>query len=63
MDTILQFFEGFPVWIVAITSVVSAATAITVLTPTKTDDEIINKILGVLNFVAGNFMKNKNKDS
>jgi len=63
MDTIMQFFSELPVWLVAITSLVTAATGITALTPTKADDAIINKILGVLNFLAGNFGKNKNADS
>jgi len=43
--------------------VVTAATAITAVTPTKKDDKIIGFVLTVLNFLAGNFLKNKNKDS
>lgn len=58
----IEFFEAFPAWIVAITSVVTAATAITAITPSKSDDEIIQKVLSVLNFLAGNFGKNKNAD-
>lgn len=61
-DKIALFFDAFPAWLTALTTVVTAATAITALTPTKTDDEIVNKILGVLNFLAGNFLKNKNAD-
>jgi hypothetical protein len=57
------FFESFPVWIVAITAVVTACTAITAITPTKTDDKYIQIALDVLNFLAGNFGKNKNADS
>lgn len=57
-----EFLEAFPVWIVAITAVVTAATAITALTPTKSDDEAVDKLLKVLNFLAGNFGKNKNAD-
>jgi uncharacterized membrane protein len=62
LTTISDFFESFPAWLTAITTVVTAATAITVLTPSKADDEIINKILKILNFLAGNFLKNKNAD-
>ncbi len=58
-----DFINALPVWLVAITAVVTACTAITAITPTKTDDKIINKVLKVLNFLAGNFGKNKNKDS
>lgn len=60
--TVSGFFEAFPAWLTAITTVVTAATAITALTPSKTDDEIVNKVLKVLNFLAGNFLKNKNAD-
>ena len=50
-------------WLAAVTTVVTAATAITAITPTKTDDTIVNGILKVLNFLAGNFGKNKNADA
>jgi len=52
-----------PEWLTAITAVVTAATAITAITPTKADDRIINVVLKVLNFLAGNFGKNKNMDA
>jgi len=58
----IEFFENIPAWIVAITTVVTACTAITAITPTKTDDEVISKLLRVLNFLAGNVGKNKNAD-
>lgn len=57
---VLELFQHFPAWLVAITSVVTAATAITALTPTKSDDRIINAVLVVLNILAGNVGKNKN---
>lgn len=63
LTTVLAFFDSFPAWITAITTVVTAATAITILTPTKTDDKIIASVLKVLNFLAGNFGKNTNKDA
>lgn len=50
-------------WIVAITAVVTAATAITALTPSKSDNKIIDFVLKILNFVAGNVLKNKNADA
>lgn len=58
----LAIFEALPGWLVAITSVVTAATAVTALTPTKTDDAIVNAILRVLNILAGNVGKNTNAD-
>ena len=49
MDTILNLVDGAPAWVSAITALVTAATAITALTPTKTDDKAISFILRILN--------------
>ncbi len=54
---------GLVEYIAPVTAVITAATAVTAVTPTKTDDKYINIILKVLNFFAGNFLKNKNKDA
>lgn len=45
------------------TAVMSAATLVTAVTPTKVDNKIVNVILAALNFLAGNILKNKNKDA
>lgn len=58
-----EFLTSFPAWLIAITAVISAATAITALTPSKSDDKIINAILRFLNAIAGNVGKNTNKDA
>jgi len=63
METFLELMSKLPTWIVALTGVVTAATAITALTPTTADDKVLNTILKVLNFLAGNFGKNTNKDA
>jgi len=62
MEQITAILEAAPVWLTAITGVVTAATAITALTPSKSDDEVLDKILKVLNILAGNIGKNKNAD-
>jgi hypothetical protein len=62
MDQITAILEAAPVWLTAITGVVTAATAITALTPSRSDDEIIDKVLRVLNVLAGNVGKNRNAD-
>lgn len=49
-------------YLLPITTVVTAATAITALTPTRTDDKVINIVLKFLNILAGNVLYNKNKD-
>ena len=67
VEVILQgfnaFFTGFPVWLTAIMTLVTAATGITALTPSKADDKILNTLLRWLNFIAGNVLRNKNADS
>ena len=62
MDQITAIIEAAPVWLTAITGVVTAATAITALTPSRSDDEIIDTVLRVLNVLAGNVGKNRNAD-
>lgn len=44
-----------PQWLTAITAVVTAAAAITALTPTKSDDAFLAKVLKVLDWLALNF--------
>ena len=52
-----------PDWLSAVTGLVTAASAVTALTATKTDDKIVNVILKGLNFLAINVFKNKNADA
>ena len=63
MEFIMSALESFPVWLQGITAVVTAATAITALTPSTADDRAIGWLLKVLNFLAGNVAKNRNKDA
>jgi len=65
MQAVIDFFVSgeYKEWVIAVTGVVTAATAITALTPTKTDNKIINTILAILNILAGNILKNKNYDA
>jgi hypothetical protein len=62
LDLLVQIWNAIPDWILAITAVVTAANGITALTPTQTDDKILNAILRVLNVLALNIAKNKNAD-
>ena len=61
-ETVAELFSNFPAWLAALTAAVTGATAITALTPTKSDDAILGKVLAFLNLLAGNFGKNKNAD-
>jgi len=60
----LEFINSvsFDAWITAITGTVTAATAITALTKSKSDNKILDAILKILNVLAGNVGKNKNAD-
>lgn len=69
MEQITLIIEQAPVWLTAMAGVVTAANAITALTPTKIDDRavaglgsIVNALLRVLNVLSGNVLKNKNAD-
>lgn len=50
-------------WYGLIAMVVTIATAITMFMSSKSDNPYISKLLGLLNFVAGNIAKNKNADA
>ena len=62
MEGLAELLEGIPLWVNALTGVVAAATAVTALTPSKSDDALLNTVLRILNMIAGNFGKNKNAD-
>ncbi len=59
MLTILALIK---LYLPAVTGVVTAATVFTAITPTKVDNKVFDVILKVLNFAAGNFLLNRNKD-
>lgn len=59
---LLGLWEQLPAWVNAITGLIVAANGITMLTPTKTDNKIIDGILKVLNIISLNIGKNKNAD-
>ena len=62
LTSIVNGIDGLPAWVAAITALVTAATGITALTPTKTDNKIVDGALKFLNILAGNVLKNKNAD-
>lgn len=62
IEQLQDFFDAIPVWVQALTALVTGATAVTALTPTKVDDKILARVLRVLNVIAGNVGRNKNAD-
>ncbi len=64
MSGILEFVTGpeFGTWLAAITGIVTAATAVTAITPTQVDNRIVGVLLTAWNFAAGNVAKNKNAE-
>jgi len=63
IDQLEQFFTNFPSWLVAATSIVTTVSAVTALTPTRSDDKVINSILTVLNILSLNVGANRNADA
>tara|TARA_R100001594_G_scaffold58437_1_gene92400 strand:+ start:2367 stop:2558 length:192 start_codon:yes stop_codon:yes gene_type:complete len=63
MDILIKIAGQLPDWLNAVTALVVGANSITVLTPTKSDDKVVDTILGILNFLSMNFGHNKNKDA
>lgn len=61
-DKIDSFLDNLPTWLVFATTVVTAATSFTAMTPTGSPNKILNVILRVLNVLSGNVGKNKNAD-
>ena len=63
MEFITTLVEAAPAWLVAITALVTALSGITALTPTKTDNKVVNVLLTILNVLSLNIGKNKNADA
>ena len=62
LDKAEGFMATLPQYLTVATTVVTAANAVTCMTPTKSDDGIVSVILKVLNFLSFNFGRNRNKD-
>jgi hypothetical protein len=60
---ILSWVSSWPSYVHAVFGIVSAATALTALTPSKVDDRVLSWLLMALNILAGNVLKNRNKDA
>ena len=63
IDQLEQFFTNFQSWLVAATTIVTTLSAVTALTPTRSDDKVINSILTVLNILSLNVGANRNADA
>lgn len=63
VDVITKLMNNLPMWLEIAMSVLTAATVITAMTPTKVDNQILDAMSKGLNFLAGNVGKNKNADS
>ena len=64
MEGLFNIVWGFipETWYGVVAMVVTIATAVTMFLNTKSDNPIIDKVLAILNFAAGNIAKNKNAD-
>ena len=59
MTYIMTNWQG---WLAAATSLVGSAAVIATLTPTKSDDRIVQWLLDIVNFIGANVGKGKNND-
>lgn len=55
LEQLAQLLEQLPTILGALLTVVGGFAALATLTPNTSDDAIIAKILGVINFLAANF--------
>lgn len=55
MDNLYEYFD-------IVSAVVTLATAVTVITPTRSDNQVVDFISQLINFLAGNFGRNRNAD-
>ncbi len=62
LQTVLNAIDQLPGWVHALTSIVSAATVVTTMTPNRHDDAVVDVLLRVLNALAGNIGRNRNAD-
>jgi len=58
----MAWIELIPGWVAAISVLVVALSGITALTPSKSDDKVVNMILKFMNILALNVGQNKNAD-
>jgi len=63
MENIMPMIMEAGPWVTAITALIAGASALTALTPTKTDDRYLGYVLTALNWLALNVYKNKNADA
>jgi hypothetical protein len=63
MEVLSELLDAIPEWLQALTVLVTAATAVTALTPTKADNKAVDWLLKLLNLLSGNIGKNTNKDA
>ena len=54
--------SNWQAWLAAATSVVGSMAIVATLTPNKSDDKIVQKVLSIINFIGANVGKAKNNN-
>ena len=62
VSTMTYIMSNWQAWLAAATSVVGSAAIVATLTPNKSDDKIVQKVLSIINFIGANVGKAKNND-
>ena len=62
VSTMTYIMSNWQAWLAAATSVVGSAAIVATLTPNKSDDKIVQKVLSIINFIGANVGKAKNNN-
>ena len=61
--SIIDLINQAPDWVAAVTAIFMGLKMFTALTPSTSDNEVVDKVLKFLNILALNVFKDKNEDS
>lgn len=57
----MEWLDNLPAWVTQVTLLITAMTGLTALLPNKAANRFMQAVLDVLNVLAGNILRNKNR--